>query len=129
MKVPSVVPPRPLRLPQSRRFSCIGGVPCVRNAGVVRGVIHPATLFRVPRVRLRREEEDTVQRGMSAPRELPKALSVEMLPRPVRFKSQYIPTVRIPPPWGPRLQKFIHWEDGKAIQIHQIERGGPPSER
>ena len=54
-------------------------------AGVVRGVIHPATLFRVPRVRLRREEEDAVQRGMSAPRELPEARSVEIFPRPVRI--------------------------------------------
>ena len=43
------------------------------------------TLFRVPRIRLRREEEDPIQRGMPAPRELPKALSVEMLPRPVRI--------------------------------------------
>ena len=50
-----------------------------RNAGVIRGVIHPTTLFRVPRVRLRREEEDAVQRGMSAPRELPKDKRVGLL--------------------------------------------------
>ena len=45
----------------------------------------PATLFRVPHVRLRREEEDAIQRGMSAPRELPEARSVEIFPRPVRI--------------------------------------------
>ena len=59
--------------------------PKLRNARVVRGVIHPATLFRVPHVRLRREEEDAIQRGMSAPRELPEARSVEIFPRPVRI--------------------------------------------
>ena len=57
----------------------------MRNARVVRGVIHPATLFRVPHVRLRWEEEDAIQRGMSAPRELPEARSVEIFPRPVRI--------------------------------------------
>ena len=72
-------------LPRPVRIAPIGGVPYVRNAGVIRGVIHPATLFRVPRVRLRREEEDTVQRGMSAPREPPEARSVEIFPRPVRI--------------------------------------------
>ena len=52
-------------------------------------VIHPATLGRngVPRIRLRLEVENTVQRGISAPRELPKAPSVEVLPRPVRIAS------------------------------------------
>ena len=44
-----------------------------------------AALFRVPHVRLRREEEDAIQRGMSALRELPKARSVEIFPRPVRI--------------------------------------------
>ena len=40
---------------------------------------------RVPHVRLRREEEDAIQRGVSAPRELPEARSVEIFPRPVRI--------------------------------------------
>ena len=43
--------------------------------------------LRPQRIRLRLEVENTVQRGMSAPRELPKAPSVEMLPRPVRIAS------------------------------------------
>ena len=64
---------------------CIRGVLDVRNAEVVGGVIHHATLLRVTRIRLRRAEEDTIQRCVPAPRELPKALAVEMLPRPVRI--------------------------------------------
>ena len=67
------------------RSSLGGGVPSVGNAGFVGRVIQLAAVLRVTRIRLRRAEEDTIQRCVPAPRELPKALSVEMLPRPVRI--------------------------------------------
>ena len=38
-------------------------------------ILRHCSLFRVPRIRLRRAEEDTIQRSVPAPRELPEALS------------------------------------------------------
>ena len=45
----------------SGRPTCVGEAPCVRNDRIIGGVIHPATLCRVPRIRLRLEVENTLE--------------------------------------------------------------------
>ena len=43
------------------RTTCVGGVPRICDIRVIRGVIHHAAVARVPRERLCRSQEETVQ--------------------------------------------------------------------
>ena len=87
------------------RSSLAGGVPSVGNAGFVGRVIQLAAVLRVTRVRLRRAvENNAVQRGVPAPRDLPKALAMELRPRPVRVPAA-------------RLRRPMAAADGQAEAI------------
>ena len=80
------------------RSSLGRGVPSVGNAGFVGRVIQLAAVLRVTRIRLRRAEEDTTQRCVPAPRDLPKALAMELRPRPVRILSTRLRRPMVPEP-------------------------------
>ena len=41
--------------------TCVGGVPRICDARVIRGVVHNAAVVRVPRERLCRSQEEAVQ--------------------------------------------------------------------
>ena len=51
--------------------TCVGGVPRICDTGVIRGVVHPAAVVRVPRERLGRSQEEAVQCRVAASGDLP----------------------------------------------------------
>ena len=53
------------------RTTCVGGVPRICDTRVIRGIVHHAAVFRVPRERLCRSQEETVQGRVAAPRDFP----------------------------------------------------------
>ena len=65
------------------RTACVRGTPSICDAMVIRGIIHHAAVARIPRKRLFRSQEETVQGRVAAPRDLPGAFAVEMLPCPL----------------------------------------------
>ena len=65
------------------RTTSVGGVPRICDTRVIRGVVHHAAVVRIPRERLCRSQEEAVQGRVAAPRDLPKAFAVEVLPCPL----------------------------------------------
>ncbi len=49
------------------RTTCFGGVPRICDTRVIRGVVHHATVVRVPRERLGPSQEEAVQGRVAAP--------------------------------------------------------------
>ena len=49
------------------RTTCVGGVPRICDTRVIRGVVHHATVVRVPCGRLCRSQEEAVQATLSLP--------------------------------------------------------------
>ena len=83
-------------------------------------------MFRVPHVRLRRDEEDAIQRGMSAPRELPKARAVGAgdVSTPSAHSARALPSARASETGGApcvrRARGFLRDEFGVLLFVFPL---------
>ena len=64
------------------RTTRVRGTPSICDARVIRGIVHHTTVVRIARERLCRSQEETVQGRVAAPRDLPEAFAVGVLPCP-----------------------------------------------